>query len=107
MELHTGYNCYVSIEHPSEDTVDGLRKFFNTNHFIIAHNMFEEDWSDQIKLEEIYKKLLLIYQLNPEDENICIVYKDHKRVYIREKQFVPLPPRSVFVYDSSKVDVWF
>jgi len=107
MELHIQYDCYISVYHPSTDSIDGFRKYYEQNHFLIAHNMFELEWDENIKLEEIYKKLLLIYEFDPEDKNIFIVYKNHKKVYLPNRLYVPLPPRSVFVYDSSKIKVSF
>lgn len=105
MEQHGEYKCYVSINHPSVDSIDGFRKFFDENHFLIAHNMFDEEWDNKTKLEEIYKKLLLIYEFDPKDKNICIVYKDHKKVYLPNGFYVSLPPRSIFVYDLNKVKI--
>lgn len=107
MELHNQYGCYLSISFPSEDSIDGFRKFFNENYFLIAHNMFAEEWDEKTKLEEIYKKLLLIYEFDPEEKNICIVYKNHKKVYLPNGFYIPLPPGSIFVYDSKKVKVSF
>ena len=107
MEVHNEYQCNISISHPSETSIEGFKKFFNENHFLIAHNMFDEDWEEKIKLEEIYKKLLLIYEFDPNDENIIIVYKNHKKVYLPNNFYVPLPPRSVFVYDSSKLKIHY
>lgn len=105
MELYTSYGCYLSIHHPSEGLIDGFKEFFKRNHFLIAHNMFDEEWEEKIKLEEIYKKLLLIYKFDSEDKNLVIVYKNHKKVYLPNGSYVPLPPRSIFVYDSSKLKV--
>lgn len=107
MERYNDYGCYISIVHPSVDSIEGFKKFFAENHFLIAHNMFDEKWDEKTKLEEIYKKLLLIYEFDPNDKNICIVHKKHKRIYFSDKLFVPLPSRSIFVYDSSKVNVFF
>jgi len=106
MELHNDYGCYISISHPSQTSVKGFRKFFNENHFLIAHNMFDEKWDEKTKLEEIYKKLVLIYEFDSKDNNICIVYKNHKKVYFNEF-FVALPKRSIFAYDKTKLKVNF
>jgi hypothetical protein len=106
MELHNEYGCYISVAHPSQTSIEGFRKFFNENHFLIAHNMFDEKWDEKTKLEEIYKKLLLIYEFNSLD-NIIIVYKKHKKVYISNNLYIPLPPRSIFVYDSSKLEIYY
>lgn len=105
MEMYNDYGCYISIIHPSTDSIDGYRKFFNQNHFLIAYNMFDEDWDERTKLEEIYKKLLFLLEFDPKDNNICIVYKNHKKVYLSNGFYVPLPPRSIFVYDSNKVKI--
>lgn len=107
MELHSQYGCYLSIHHPSNDSVSGFKEFFSRNHFIIAHNMFDEKWEEKIILEEIYKKLIFTYEFDPTDQNIIIVYKNHKKVYLPNGFYVPLPPRSIFVYDLSKLKVSF
>ena len=107
MELHNDYQCYISSSHPSETSIEGFKKFFDENHFLIAHNMFDDDWDEKTKLEEIYKKLLLIYEFDPHNKNIIIVYKNHKKVYLPNNLYVPLPPRSVFVYDCSKLKVHY
>ena len=58
------------------------------------------------KLEEIYKKLLMVYDFNPKDENLIIV-RGEQKIYIPERKFyVPLPPDGVFVYDKSKLKVY-
>ena len=105
MELHNEYECYLSIHHPSLNSIEGFKKFFNQNHFLIAHNMFDEEWEENIKLEEIYKKLLIIYDFDPNNKDIVIVYKNHKKIYLPNCFYVPLPPRSIFVYDKSKLKV--
>ena len=107
MELHNQFGCYISIIHPSYDSIDGFRKFFNENHFLIAHNMFDETWDDKIKLEEIFKKLILIYDFDSKDEDIVIVYKNHNKVYLPNNKFVCLSSRSIFVYNKKKINIFF
>lgn len=107
MEIHNQYGCYISIHHPSIDSIDGYKEFFKQNNFLIAHNMFDEEWEEKIQIEEIYKKLLLIYEFDPKNQNLIIVYKNHKRVYLPNNTYVRLHSRSVFVYDSSKLTVSF
>jgi len=104
MELHKHYGCYVSPYQPA-DYSESLREFFKRNHFLIAHNMFDENWDEKTQLEEIYKKLLLIYQFDPNNQDIIIVYKNHKKVYLPNGFYVPLPQKSVFVYDKGKIKV--
>jgi hypothetical protein len=105
MELHNQYGCYISIHHPSENSVDGFKNFFEKNHFIIAHNMFDEEWNEKTQLEEIFKKLILIYNFDKNNENIIVVYKNRKRVYLPNEYYVNIPPRGIFVYDKSKLKV--
>mgnify|MGYP001017580803 CR=1 FL=1 len=61
MELHNILECYLSLKIPSIGPIEGFRGFFHENHFMIGHRMFDPEWDDSIKLEEIYKKLILIY----------------------------------------------
>lgn len=107
MELHNEYGCYISIVHPSLNSIDGFKKFFNQNHFLIAYNMFDEEWDEKIQLEEIFKKLLSIYNFDLNNKDIVIVYKNHKKIYLPNNFYVPLPPRSVFVYDRSKLKIFY
>jgi hypothetical protein len=105
MELYNKYGCYISIDFSSSSPDEGFIDFFNKNHFLISHNMFDENWEDKIKLEQITTKLLSIYNFNPNDQNIIIVYKNHKRVYLPNGDYVSLFPGSVFVYDKSKLKI--
>ena len=73
---------------------------------MIGHRMFDPEWDNKIQLEEIYKKLLFVYDFNPKDENLIII-RGKDKVYIPERKFyVPLPPGSVFVYDKSRLKIF-
>lgn len=104
MELHNEYGCYISAYHPA-DYIESFREFFKRNNFIIAHNMFDEKWDEKIKLEEIFKKLIMIFNFNPNDENIILVYKKHKKVYLPNRYYVDIPTGGIFVYDKSKINI--
>lgn len=103
MELHNEFGCYVSIYHPSKDSIDGFNKFFKENYFLIVHNIFDSNWEDKIKLEEIHKKLTSMIEFDCDDKNLIIVYNE-KKVYIKE-HYILIPSGGIFVYDKTKVDV--
>jgi len=105
IELTNRLLCHVFMDPNSSTHEEGAQKFFNTNHFTVAYNMFEEEWDEKVILEEVFKKLILIYNFDPNNPNIIIVYKDHKKVYLPNRLYVDNPPRAVFVYDRSKVKV--
>lgn len=108
MEMHNKFNCYCSIEHPCPPVdAGGAREFYDKYHFGIIHNMIDPEWDEKIQLEEIYKKLILIYNFDSDEKNLQIVYKGHKRVYLSNKKFVPLIPGSIFIYDKTKLKVKF
>lgn len=108
MEMHNKFNCYVSIDPKGPSCGEGgVIKFFDKNHFLIAHNMFDLDWDEKTKLEEIVKKLVLICDFDLNDKNIAIVHKRHKRVYLPNGHYVPIPPRGIFVYNKLKLEVFY
>lgn len=107
IELHNQFSCYLPLAFSTKTSEEGAKKFFDDNHFIIAYNMFDEEWEEKIILEEIFKKLLIIYNFDPNDSNIIIVYKNHQKVYLPNLQYVTIPPRGVFVYDKSKLEVFY
>lgn len=105
MEFNCRFGCYLSLQIPSVGHEEGIRDFFAENHFLIAHRMFDPEWENKIQLEEIYKKLLFLYNFHPKDKNIIIIMGE-KKVYIPERKiYIPLPPGGVFVYDKSKLKV--
>jgi len=105
MEKHNSFGCYLSLKISSKDFESGIREFYEDHHFIIAFNMFDPEWDEKLQLEAISKKLILIYHFNPSDENLIIVYKNHKKVYLPNNKHVVLPPGSIFVYDKSKIKI--
>lgn len=106
MELHLDYGCYISVFHPSNDSLEGFRLFFEKNHFLIGHNMFDETWDEKTQLQQIFKKLLLIYKFDPNDKNIIVIYKNHKPIYLPNNYCVNLPERGIFVYDKRKIKIF-
>jgi hypothetical protein len=107
MELHNKFNCYTSIDFNSESFENGLSKFYETNHFLIFHNIVDDKWDLKIKLEEIYKKLILLCRFDPNNKNIIIVYDTNKKIYLPNNKYTLLPPGGALVYDSSKIRVFF
>jgi len=106
MEMHNKFECYCSIEPPCPPAGEGgAKEFYDKYHFSILHNMIDPEWDDKIKLEEIQKKLILIYGFTPDDEDVMIVYKNHKKVYLPNKKYVSIQPGTVFIYDSSKIKI--
>lgn len=106
MEMCNQFSCYCSIDPPCPPAGEGgAKEFFEKYHFSVIHNMFDPEWEEKIQLEEIYKKLILIYEFDPQNENVQIVYKNHKRVYLPNKKYVPIQPGTVFIYDSSKIKI--
>jgi len=106
MELHNQLGCYLSLKITSVGPIEGFREFFEDNNFLIAHNIFDPEWTNEVQLEDIGNKLVMIYQFDPNNKNLVIV-RGEKRVYIPERGFyVPLPPGGVFVYDKSKLKVY-
>lgn len=105
MELNLYFNCHLSSKFSETGYCDQkILDFFNENHFLIAWNMFDHNWSNEIQAEEIFKKLILIYNFNPNDENLLII-RGPKVIYLSDHQFIKIPNRGVFVYDKTKVEV--
>lgn len=108
MEMHGEYECFISIDPEGPSCEEGgPRLFFDTNHFLICHNMFDTDWDEKTVIEEVFKKLILICNFDPNDDNIVIVYKNHERVYLPNNLYVEMRPRGVFVYDKSKIKITY
>ena len=104
MEKNNKLNCYVSFKPSNSDPRKECLDFFEENHFIIGWNMFDPEWSNETQAEEIFKRLILIYDFKPTDENLLIV-RGPKVIYFEDHQFVKLPPGGVFVYDKTEVKV--
>lgn len=105
IELHNEYKCILPIKLPSEDFISSAIQFYEENNFTIVYNIIDPEWEEKIQLEEIYKKLILIYNFDPKDDNIVIVYKNHKKVFLPNNFYINIPPGAVFVYDKSKLKV--
>lgn len=106
MELHNQLGCYLSLKPTAPGPIEGFREFFEDNHFLIAHNMFDPEWMNEVQLEDIGLKLLLVYGFNPDNKNLIIV-RGEQKIYIPKRNFyIPLPSGGVFVYDKSKLKVY-
>lgn len=104
MELHNKLKCYISIKSSNKSFGEECLDFFNENHFSIGWNMFDPEWDNEVQAEEIFKRLILIYNFSPSDENIVFV-RGPKVIYFEDHQFVKLPPGGVFVFDRIKIEV--
>ena len=105
MELHNILKCHLSYKpEPYKLVTEKSLNFFSENHFLIGWNMFDPEWDNEVQAEEIFKRLILIYNFSPSDENIVFV-RGPKVIYFEDHQFVKLPPGGVFVYDKTKVKV--
>jgi hypothetical protein len=104
MELHNILKCYISIKPSNKSFGEECLDFFNENHFLIGWNMFDPEWDNEVQAEEIFKRLILIYNFSPSDENIVFV-RGPKVIYFEDHQFVKLPPGGVFVHDRTKVEI--
>lgn len=104
MELHIKLKCYLSIQLSNKSFDEEILDFYNKNHFLIGWNMFDPEWDNEVQAEEIFKRLILIYNFSPSDENILFV-RGPKDIYFEDHQFVKLPSGGVFVYDKTKVKI--
>lgn len=104
MELNRKLNCWTSISPNDGNSHHEMMSFYDKNHFMIGYDFFDPTWSNEIQSEEIFKKLILLYKFDNNDENTNIV-RGPKVIYFKDRQFVELPPGGVFVYDKTKVKV--
>ena len=100
LELHNVLNSYISIHHPSHNSIEGYNEFFHLNNFLIATDIFESYLE-----QEIYKELSEIYDFESNQDNIKII-KGKKKIYF-DNRFVNLNSGDIFVYDKSKLKVYF
>lgn len=98
--------CLMACHHPSENTLDGHKKFFDKHHFTVGHYVYDPEWDEKTKLSSIFLKLLSIYEFNNKSD-IILIHKDHKKIYLPNGHFVELYPGSIFVYDKKKIKVFY
>ena len=105
MEYNFELNCYSSFT-PSGtgNSRQEILDFYNENHFAIGWNFFDPEWSNEIQAEEIFKRIILIYDFNPNDENILIV-RGPKIIFFKNKTFAKIPEKSIFIFDKTKVKI--
>lgn len=103
-EFHQDLRCTFTVGLPSNSTEEGFKKFFNDNGFTIGFNLFDtkDDYKKQV--ETVYKKLILIFDFNPDDENIVFVVGKINLTF-GDEESITLPEHSIFVYDKEKIDV--
>lgn len=105
MEQHNQFYCYCSIDPPcSAADEGGAKEFFEKYHYALLYDMFDLEWDDKIKLEEIFKKLIFIYDFDKTDENIMIVFKEGT-INIPGYR-ISIPPGGVFVCDKTKIEIF-
>ena len=105
MEMHIKFNCWFSIL-PSRNSSDFERiDFFNKNHFAILENMYDPNWDNEVQIEEIFKKLVILYNFNPNAHNI-IIERGEKKIYLPNKKYAIIPEGGVFVYDILKIKIF-
>lgn len=104
MESIFKFNCWVSIE-PSKNTSEtDLSYFYDKHKFIIGHNFFDPEWTNDIQAEEIFKRLVII-GFKHNDENLMIV-RGPKQIYVpSEFKYVDIPERGIFLFDKSQLEV--
>jgi len=106
MEFNNVFNCWVSFSPLNGNSHDEMMLFYDENHFIIGYDFFDPEWSNEIQAEEIFKRLILLYGFDSNDENLLIV-RGPKTIHLPSKnhQFVELKPGSIFVYNKKEIEV--
>lgn len=108
MELWNSLKCYCSIDPPCPPADQGgALEFFKKYHFSVIANMYRPLWRRKVKLEEIYKKVKIILSDEFDEENLIIVYRKHKKIFLPNGKYISMPYRGVFVYDKSKIEIGF
>ena len=105
MEKHPEFNCYLMHKPEPHKLVDERSlNFFKENHFVVGWNMFDPEWDNDTQVEQVFKRLIAIYNFSPRDENI-VFERGPKYIYFEDHQYIRIPFGGVFVYDKTKVEV--
>jgi len=106
MEFNRVLNCWVSFSPDDGNSHNEMMSFYDENHFMIGYDFFDPEWSNEIQAEEIFKRLILLYNFDNTDENLLIV-RGPKTIHLPSKnhQFVELGPGSIFVYNKREIEV--
>lgn len=109
MEYHNHLHCYCSIEPPcSPCTYGGALEFYQKYHFSSIENIYDSDWDQKIRFEEILKRLKIIFEDYLDPENTIIVYKEHDGVILPDDRYLKIPEyNGIIIYDKSKLDMRF
>lgn len=106
MEVHNRYGCYLSLKVPSNDFDEGIKLFFDENNFIIAYNMFDPEWDRKTILEQIFIKILKIYNFDPNDKDIDLVIGKNK-IYLPNGYYVLIPEDGIFIFNNKKINIFY
>lgn len=104
MEHNRDLNCWVTISPYNGNSFDEFVNFYNQNNFMIGRNFFDPEWSNEIQIEEIFKRLL-IYKFSPNDENLTIVRGPKKVLLVSKGKYVEVEEGGIFAFDKTKVEV--
>lgn len=107
MEQHNELLCYCSIDKNYPPcTYGGAKMFYQNYHYSVMANVYDEDWTDDVRKEEVIKRVKIILEDECNDDTV-IVYKKHKRIFLENGKFIAIPYQGVFVYDKSEINVKF
>lgn len=102
MEGNINLKCDTSVLPDAEGSMP--IDFFNKHHFAIGWRFFDPNWENDIQAEEIFKRLILLYEFSPNDDNLLIV-RGEKKISIPNYQYVMIPEGGIFVFDKTKIKV--
>lgn len=103
-EFHQDLKCTLTVDTSSNNIEKGFKNFFKDNGFAIGFNLFDVENNYKKQVETVYKKLILIFDFNPDAESIIFILGKINLIFSDEES-ITLPEHSVFVYDKEKIDV--
>jgi len=104
MEENHNLKCWVSILPKGESSFEDFISFYRKHNFMVGRNFFDPEWSNEIQIEEIFKRLL-IYEFSPNDENLAIVRGPKKVLLVSKGKYVEVEEGGIFAFDKTKVEV--
>lgn len=103
MEMHNNLGCFFSICHPSNSSIEGFKKFFDENNFIVSTGIFNEYETEENQLNEIYKKISFVYKINPKNSKFEVI-KGNKKVYFPDYGFYfKLPSDGMILFNKERI----